>query len=218
MRCFDAFKSFICVDSYRYIKPGNFLIRPNRRHPCVLIDYGLATTYWNPSTKQHIQSIEYVGFTGTYKYASFHAHEEIQLSRRDDLISWFYSVLEMASGSLPWPGVDDPDKTFKLKKYLPSTILCLSLPNEFVKIFIHIRKLRFSERPNYRKIKDLIMEAIYRNCKKEDMIYDWEKLSEDEISKFSNVSLKMEGPLETVESIRIDDNDVEGGCVACSVQ
>lgn len=37
-------------------------------------------------------------FRGSTAYASVHAHRDEDLSRRDDLWSWFYMLLELVEG------------------------------------------------------------------------------------------------------------------------
>jgi serine/threonine protein kinase len=72
----------------REIKPSNFLIHPSRRFPVALIDYGLSRHFKDRRTGER------PGFVGTTKYASLNAHKGRELSRRDDLISWFFSMME----------------------------------------------------------------------------------------------------------------------------
>jgi serine/threonine protein kinase len=177
---------------HRDIKPGNFLIRPDRRHPICLIDYGLSYSYRQSDSRTHIPFEFDVGFTGTYRYASLHAQNGLQLSRRDDLISWFYSVMELASGHLPWPGSADRQTTASLKATLGVEQLCEDLPIEFMDIYKYINTLEFETKPNYR----LIARKIRRAIKVGDFAnrrFDWEFLPPETVQQFTIISLEM-GP------------------------
>uniref|UniRef100_A0A1I8BV57 Protein kinase domain-containing protein n=1 Tax=Meloidogyne hapla TaxID=6305 RepID=A0A1I8BV57_MELHA len=43
-----------------------------------------------------------VGWRGTTRYGSRSAHQHQDLARKDDVESWFYMIVEMTRGSLPW--------------------------------------------------------------------------------------------------------------------
>lgn len=221
-----AFHMLECIEelhrhgiTHRDIKPGNFLLRPDRMHPICLIDFGLSKSYISPITSQHIPYSNKAGFTGTCRYASVNAHDSIELSRRDDLYSWFYSVIELAEGRVPWPGSKNREATVTLKKTMTIQELCQSLSPQFMEIYRSIRSLSFPQQPNYDRIKSLICEAIIEIPKPH--LYDWESkeyIKNNDEKKIS-FSMKMDGDC--------SDNDIpfEGekvpevttGCANCEV-
>lgn len=75
---------------------------------------------------------ENVGLRGTYNYASLNSHQGKDLSRRDDLISFMYSLIDM-SEVLPWKGKDKP-----FEDVIKAKTLCLyevPYPSDFFEIF-----------------------------------------------------------------------------------
>lgn len=226
VKCIEDFHSHGFV--HRDIKPANFLIRANREHPVCLIDFGLSKLYINPVTKAHIPFSDDAGFTGTCRYASVHAHDNFELSRRDDLLSWFYSTIELAEGRVPWPGSKDRDLTEEMKKKSRAAELCKGLPDEFIEIYRRLRALKFEEAPPYAHILMLIHRAIDRLCS-HPYLFDWEVLSEDTIKSISFIPLTMprEQSDEPVESESKSEEQqqqpsetipepAEGGC-ACRI-
>ena len=173
---------------HRDIKPGNFLIKPDYNNPVVLIDFGLSDSYINPKTKQHISRDPDAGFVGTCRYASPHAHEEKQLSRRDDLYSWFYTVIELAEGKVPWPGSRDKELTIEMKRVMKPQELCRSLTPEFCEIYKYIKSIKFKEKPRYKWIRTQIESAISKLNVTDDR-YDWELLDKSKIEAISQISL-----------------------------
>lgn len=91
---------------HRDIKPENFLMGRGRdRHTVYVIDFGLSKQFCNPRTGRHISARTGYSLTGTARYASIHAHEGKELSRRDDLISIGYVLVYFIKGALPWQGL-----------------------------------------------------------------------------------------------------------------
>jgi serine/threonine protein kinase len=188
LNCIRAFHT--CGFVHRDIKPGNFLIRSSRKCPLALIDYGFSFPYIDPATRRHVKFSTGLGFTGTVRYASLNAHRGLQLSRRDDMISWFYSVVELASGGLPWPGAANLDRTGIIKETLVIDVMCCALPVEFIDIYKYIMKIEFDARPDYAFIAKKITKAIRLG----DFVlnqFDWELLPDETIRKVTAVNLDM---------------------------
>lgn len=172
---------------HRDIKPGNFLIRPDATYPIVLIDFGLARKYRLEDGSQVNQRPK-AGFAGTSNYAPLNAHEGIDLSRRDDLISWFYSILELVNGKLPWTGIKDKKQIEDMKRNISLSQLCSSLPEEYRQIYIYISNLQFNEEPNYEMILSLINKAaIKAHC--DETKYEWYTMPAEKIKKVSKINL-----------------------------
>ena len=185
LKCIEVFHEQGYI--HRDIKPGNFLIRANLDDPVCLTDFGLSKPYI--VNNKHIPFREQAGFVGTCKYASIHAHEGRELSRRDDLLSWFYSIIELAESRVPWPGNRDRDRTFYMKKSTKPEQLCRALPLEFADIYNSLIALEFDQKPDYALLKHLLNEAM-KKVDASEKRYDWELLEDDTIMSISAIKLK----------------------------
>ena len=63
-----------------------------------MIDFGLSRRYVDDDG-QPLPERHDTAFRGSTTYASVHAHHGQDLSRRDDLWSWFYILVEMVDGA-----------------------------------------------------------------------------------------------------------------------
>ena len=197
------------------IKPANFLVRSNRACPICLIDFGLARKFVND--EKHISFRENVGFTGTSRYASVNSHEHVSLSRRDDLMSWFYSVVELATGILPWSRFKESWKIEEMKKDIPSAVLCRKLPQEFMQIYKYISRLGFDEDPNYVKIKRLIRKSSQETWSVGNLAI-WTNFGSDDLQKISEISLdNLEQVCDADAPNSLDLSYSSGGCGKCCV-
>lgn len=173
---------------HRDIKPSNFLLRPGKNNPICLIDFGLSVSYIDPSTNEHLPFRNDIGFVGSKRYASVNAHERNQLSRRDDMLSWFYSCVELYTGDLPWSNTNVSETIYNLKKNINPSELCSGMPSEFTEIYRRIRDLRYEDCPPYDYILRLLVNLL-NNSRKSSQVLDWEYFSDERIALISAVQL-----------------------------
>lgn len=92
---------------HRDIKPANFVQRLSleaQKPSWVLLDFGLARKYIH-SSGEHLKQRTKSNFRGSVTYASLNSHNDSDLSRRDDLWSWFYILVELIEGMLLYGGI-----------------------------------------------------------------------------------------------------------------
>lgn len=167
---------------HRDIKPENFLISKDKKkkHVIYLIDYGMTKRFRDKEGK-HIPYLDGKDFLGTAKFSSVYTHLGIEQSRRDDLESIGYIIVYLATGKLPWLGLEASSKKQKysiimeIKKDLNFKEFCFGLPEQFIEYFKYIRGLQFDETPDYSYIKGLISKAASSSNVKLDFNYDWEE-------------------------------------------
>jgi serine/threonine protein kinase len=104
---------------HRDIKPQNFMIS---NEEIFLIDFGFSCFYVDDKV-EHLPSSETQNIVGTPKYVSYHVHDGITNSRRDDLISLGYLYIYLCCRELPWDT-------------LLRDILMSGLPNSYEEIHI----------------------------------------------------------------------------------
>jgi casein kinase 1 len=158
----------------------NFVLRPDGIHPVCLIDFGISFPYLVDG--KHILKSVNKEFLGTPRYASINALNGITVSRRDDLISWLYCVVDLISGNLPWAGKTDLKVLRKLKEKTSIKRLCSGCPSVLVEIAEVIFKLGFDEKPPYELIKAKI-DSSMNEMKSQKMAWEtfpaekWKEIS-----------------------------------------
>jgi serine/threonine protein kinase len=156
------------------IKPDNFLLNQASVGGFVLIDFGLSSRWRSEETHRHIESRTSDGFRGTLRYGSTFVHKLCEPSRRDDVISWFYSIVEIAKGKLPWKDVQDNHLCMSCKQTITAEKLCGGLPERMQTIWNSIKALEFEEEPNYGLIKRQLEGIAIDNAWGDECQYDWE--------------------------------------------
>ena len=179
---------------HRDIKPSNFVIGSNRGtlhaaqtgvtspltdtggsdiemelmspSKIAIIDFGLARAFRDRATGTVLPSRGNIkGFRGTPRYASVHVHREEDLSRRDDLWSLLYILVEFCTGDLPWGSKRDKDDIGAIKeKFLSLRLLKTGQPGEIPSCFVpfmqHLYSLKFESKPNYAYLIELLQRKL----------------------------------------------------------
>lgn len=165
---------------HRDIKPENFLMGlGNNSHLINAIDFGLSQKYRDSKTFCHIMFKENRSLVGTARYLSLNAHLGIEQSRRDDLESLGYMMIYFLKGTLPWQGIDSPNKLEKYQKIgekklkLPIEFYCCDIPEEFTIYMNYCRNLLFDEKPDYSFLKQLFSNLFLSKGYVRDYRYDW---------------------------------------------
>ena len=105
-------------------------------------------------------------FRGTITYASINAHLKKDLSRRDDLWSFYFVILDFFDANIPWKQYHDKDTVMSIKQK------CMQNPVEDLwgcnrniadikqlrQIFYHILNLKYEDQPNYSYIRMLLLD------------------------------------------------------------
>ncbi|KAL3124181.1 hypothetical protein niasHT_004770 [Heterodera trifolii] len=169
------------------IKPENAAIgrrETNERQRIFLIDFGLARRFISSKTGKHRRQRKKTHFRGTPMYASISAHARSDYCRGDDIESWFYMLVDMYTGSLPWSRVRSEHRTGKMKRrrlsHKPEEVrrkalsdLLQGCPAQLGPILEHIDRLDFYDRPNYEWIETVLRSYLVENGIQENT-YDWE--------------------------------------------
>uniref|UniRef100_A0A1I7XUX0 non-specific serine/threonine protein kinase n=1 Tax=Heterorhabditis bacteriophora TaxID=37862 RepID=A0A1I7XUX0_HETBA len=132
---------------HRDVKPGNMCVgaSPATLRNVYLLDFGLARQFKVSSIKCKLMTRRYfceqegiqekgrikkrghVGFRGTMRYVSINVHERREQCACDDLISMFYSVIELSEGVLPWTRLKNSDDIARKKKLITFGEMCTTL-------------------------------------------------------------------------------------------
>ena len=180
---------------HRDIKPDNFSMGINEdNNKLFIIDFGLSKQFRDPNTLIQNPLIKRKKLTGTARYASIHALEGYEQSRRDDLESVGYLIIYLLKGFLPWQGLlmksksEKYSKILQKKKEISEDELCQSLPFQIKDFLIYVKELKYEEEPNYDFLINLFYDVINSLNEEFDRIYDWNfnKSCIYQINRFSN--------------------------------
>ncbi len=161
------------------IKPENFVIGSKDKRLIYLLDFGLSKKYRSDRTKNHIQFSITKTMTGTARYASINALSGLQLSRRDDLESLSYIILYFLTKRLPWQGIEAKTLAKRYKKIYNKKIELekwekfSQIPIEIQDFIKYCRSLKFTQEPNYKKMRNYFYDLMKRQNIENDGNFSW---------------------------------------------
>ncbi|KAJ3350356.1 hypothetical protein HDU83_009740 [Entophlyctis luteolus] len=208
---------------FRDVKPDQFCIGRygqdiSDRPTVYLIDFGLATSFRDNQGK-HIKSpkpLKNSAKTGTARYASLNVHKGKIHSRRDDLESLGYMLVEAVKGPLPWTGikavtsVDGWRRIGICKDDMVLAELCSGIPEEFATIIEHARELRFADDPNYSRLVSLFVDLLWRLDNEEDANADRQSRADSRTEQPRTLRQQRRGRLEWRVELADDGADNSG--------
>lgn len=147
---------------HRDIKPQNICTRFSGNTPLLLIDYGVSKLFID-ANRQHIEARDHAAAIGSPLYSSPNTADHLELSRRDDLYSLAYTILDLVGAQLPWRGLPDPIESGRLKKANPLSKLFAPYGDNYVEIGKQIESLGYKDTPNYKQLRELAMRGSNLN-------------------------------------------------------
>ncbi|TFK78508.1 kinase-like protein [Polyporus arcularius HHB13444] len=169
------------------IKPHNFALGCYHKARILhLFDFSHAQLFIDPSTGAHVPFRIGRNTKGTIRYASVAAHKSHEMSRRDDIESLLYTLLELFHGQLPWYELSKLrneaayDRIREMKEGPEfRDFLSESLP-EFRSFHAHCMGLSYGQTPDYALLRSFFRERMHREGWYYDWIFDWEDGSASE--------------------------------------
>ena len=170
-------KNFI----HRDIKPDNMMMGLGEASNILhMIDFGISRLVVDPKTGRHIPFVRGKNLIGTCRYVSVNSHMGHELSRRDDLITVGYVMINFLTGSLPWQGMPLSKNSHKYrrigeaKNQHSNNKLCKDCPKQFVTYMNYVMSLRFEQGADFNFMKQLVIEAaVDANIDLHDNVFDW---------------------------------------------
>mmetsp|Transcript_23417 Transcript_23417/g.29114 ORF Transcript_23417/g.29114 Transcript_23417/m.29114 type:complete len:189 (+) Transcript_23417:368-934(+) len=181
---------------HRDIKPDNIMMGLGETSNIVhMIDFGLTRLVIDPKTGKHIPLTSGKNLIGTCRYVSVNSHKGLELSRRDDLITLGYVILNLYKGSLPWQGIATakPSARYRrvgqAKAQCSNASLCAGCPPQFLFYMNYVTNMQFEEAADFGLLKQLVVDIARENdLDIFDNIFDWSlRLSNPKIVSNPNI-------------------------------
>jgi casein kinase 1 len=153
---------------HRDIKPDNFLFGLEKQtNKLFLVDFGFAKRYdYNGA---HIPEKKINSLIGSPNFVSLNIHNNTEPSRRDDIESCIYIIMNMLYGKLEWSN-KNINEMMVLKQQLTNKE---GLPS-FIKLMLeYVRTIEFDGTPNYDYLLSLLNSVLHNHNYKLDNQFEW---------------------------------------------
>ena len=138
---------------HRDIKPSNLLFGTgDNNNKLFLVDFGFTKRY-NYDGK-HIEKKQINNIVGSINFVSLNVHHKIEPSRRDDIESGIYVILNMVLGKLQWFNKTNEEEIIQLKSHV---LLNNNVPIFLKNMLRYVWSIKFDEAPNYDYLVDLMV-------------------------------------------------------------
>ena len=143
-----------CGIVHRDLKPPNICL--NQNFEPYIIDFGMAKKII--TNNQHIEERNIKNIIGSPNYASLNVVNLIEPTRRDDMESLIYVYMFMLLSDKEYMAyTNNTLGTQKSASKISQILLKNNMNLKLINILMYLRKLNFSQIPNYEYIKRLIM-------------------------------------------------------------
>jgi serine/threonine protein kinase len=120
-----------------------------------LIDFGMCKRY--ETNGKHIICNKIQKIIGTPNFVSLNIHNGYEPSRRDDIESIIYILIYLYFGNIIW----NQEKSLENMKFIKSELTNNENIPTFIKILLnYVRELKFSEKPNYDYLINILEQEI----------------------------------------------------------
>ncbi|XP_071972163.1 serine/threonine-protein kinase VRK1 isoform X2 [Engystomops pustulosus] len=159
------------------IKASNLLLHHKHPEQVFLVDYGLAYRYCPEGVHKEYKEDPRKCHDGTIEFTSIDAHKGVSPSRRGDLEILGYCMIQWLCGKLPWEDkLTDPNYVANSKiRYCDeiSTLMekCFpgkKKPDEIAKYMEAIASIGYVEKPQYQKLRDILLQGLKALGAKDD--------------------------------------------------
>ena len=166
---------------HRDVKPGNFAVgrkAEKAERNVLILDFGLARAFRNKDGTLRTPR-ESTGFRGTVRYAPMACHRKEELSRKDDLESWLYQLVELMAGQLPWHATNDKAAVMEAKLAARRTgalFHSAAVPSGLKDVLDSLDRLHYVDEPDYQALAALLGKLARSHNVRPDAPLDWELL------------------------------------------
>jgi serine/threonine protein kinase len=151
---------------HRDIKPENLLFglghSTNKLH---LVDFGFAKRY--NFNGQHIDETRITKIIGSPNFVSLNVHNGVEPSRRDDLESCIYVIINMLYGKLEWSTARNNNEMKNMKSDITK------MPQFIQSMLNYVWGLSFVQTPNYDSLNYILLSTYETNGFINDGIFEW---------------------------------------------